>query len=196
MPTIKNTGLFFGSFDPVHIGHMVIANYMLEYEGFEEVWFVVSPHNPLKEASQLLDQQLRLEMVKEAAKSHPGIIVSDIEFSLPVPSYTFSTLKALREHYRNHQFNIIMGSDNLTNFGRWYKYEEIIDDHLLFVYPRKDFDGGIFAKDKNVRWTDAPMMEISSTFIRAGIGAGKDMQFFVPQAVWQYIKKENLYTKR
>jgi len=188
-------GLFFGSFNPIHVGHMVLANYMLSFTDLQQVWFVVSPHNPLKEKASLLDQNQRLHLVNLAIGDTPNMQSNNIEFQLPQPSYTINTLVHLKEKYPQHEFALIMGSDNLQTFDRWKNYEEILKRYRLYIYPRPGFDGGALLLHKNVVMTEAPVMEISSTFIRKAIKDKKDVSFFVPPAVWQYIDEMSFYRK-
>ena len=189
------TGLFFGSFNPIHVGHMVLANYMLEFTDLDEVWFVISPHNPLKEKQTLLSQNHRLAMVRLAVEDHPHFKASNIEFKLPQPSYTVNTLAHLKEKYPKKNFSLIMGMDNLQTFDKWKNYEQIFKNHALYVYPRPRLDPGKFADHKNVFLTDAPIMEISSSFIRKAIKEQKDVSCFMPDKVAAYIKEMNFYKK-
>ena len=188
-------GLFFGSFNPVHVGHMVLANYMASFTELEQVWFVVSPHNPLKEKSSLLDQNQRLHMVNLAIGDHPKLKSSNIEFSLSQPSYTINTLAHLKEKFPQHRFSLIMGEDNLKSFTKWKNYEEILNNYKLFVYPRPNSESGDLKHHKNVIMTEAPLMEISSSMIRKAIKAKKDLYSFVPAAVWEYLDEMHFYKK-
>lgn len=191
-------GLFFGSFNPVHVGHMVLANYMASFTGLEQVWFVVSPHNPLKEKSSLLNQNQRLHMVNLAIGDTNKLKSSNIEFGLTQPSYTINTLAHLKEKYPQHTFSLIMGEDNLQSFTKWKNYEEILKNHKLYVYPRPNSEVPIAIGIKthpNVIMTEAPLMEVSSTMIRQAIKDKKNVSFFVPQAVWQYLDEMNFYKK-
>lgn len=188
-------GLFFGSFNPIHVGHMVLGNYMVSFTDLEQVWFVVSPHNPLKEKSSLLHQNQRLHMVNLAIGDHPNLKSSNIEFSLPQPSYTINTLVHLKEKFPNHEFSLIMGADNLQSFHKWKNYEEILKHYSLYVYPRPGYEGGEWMNHPKVKITDAPLIEISSTFIRNAIKNKKDVSFFVPPTVWQYIDEMSFYKK-
>ena len=193
-------GLFFGSFNPVHVGHMVLANYMASFTDLEQVWFVVSPHNPLKEKASLLNQNQRLHMVNLAIGDSDKLKSSNIEFGLSQPSYTVNTLAHLKEKYPQHCFSLIMGEDNLESFKKWKNYEEILKNHKLYVYPRPNCNsGGPIAigikTHPNVIITEAPIMEISSTFIRKAIKDKKDVSFFVPWAVWQYLDEMSFYKK-
>ena len=192
---MQKTGLFFGSFNPIHIGHMVLANYMLSFTDLDEVWFVVSPQNPLKEKHTLLAQNHRLYMVKLATENHPKFKASDIEFKLSKPSYTIHTLTHLKEKYPKKQFSLIMGMDNLQSFHKWKNYEQILNNHTLYVYPRLQSHAGEFAKHPNIRITEAPVMEISSSFIRKAILDKKEVSAFMPEKVAAYVDEMNFYKK-
>lgn len=189
------TGLFFGSFNPIHVGHMVLANYMLEYTDLEQIWFVVSPQNPFKNKSSLLNEQHRLQLVNIAIGDNNKLKASNIEFKLPQPSYTITTLSYLMEKYPENHYGLIMGSDNLKSFPKWKNYEEILKQFELYVYPRPNQDGGILKDHEKVKMVDAPFIEISSTAIRKGIKEKKDLRYFVPRAVWNYIKEMHFYEK-
>ncbi|MFM9028886.1 MAG: nicotinate (nicotinamide) nucleotide adenylyltransferase, partial [Bacteroidota bacterium] len=167
-------GLFFGSFNPVHIGHMVIASYMAEYTDLEQVWLVVSPHNPLKQKDTLLDDQHRLQLVKIAIDDYRKLKASNIEFSLPKPSYTVNTLAYLTEKHPEYRFVLLMGADNLVTFKKWKNWEQILEFSEIYVYPRRDSDGGDLLHHPKVKVVGAPMMDISATFIRDSIRQGKD----------------------
>ncbi|MBK6523774.1 MAG: nicotinate-nucleotide adenylyltransferase [Bacteroidia bacterium] len=188
-------GLFFGSFNPVHVGHLVIANYMASFTELDEVWFVVSPQNPLKEKSTLLNENDRLHLVKLALDLHPKIKASDIEFKLAQPSYTINTLAHLNEKFPQHEFCLIMGSDNLSGFKKWKNYEEILRRFKIFVYPRPEKTETEFDKHPSVTFVNAPLMEISSTFIRKAIREKKDARFYLHHKVWEYIDEMNYYKK-
>lgn len=188
-------GLFFGSFNPIHVGHMVLANYMVSFTDLEQVWFVVSPHNPLKEKASLLNQNQRLHMVNLAIGDNAKLKSSNIEFGLPQPSYTINTLAHLKEKYPKHRFSLIMGEDNLESFTKWKNYEEILKNHKLYVYPRPNSNSEELKTHPNVIMTEAPLMEISSTMIRKAIKDKKEVSFFVPQAVWQYLDEMSFYKK-
>lgn len=188
-------GLFFGSFNPIHVGHMVLANYMASFTDLEQVWFVVSPHNPLKEKSSLLNQNQRLHMVNLAVDDSNTLKSSNIEFGLSQPSYTINTLAHLKEKYPQHRFSLIMGGDNLESFTKWKNYEEILKNHKIYVYPRPNTHLEEFKNHQNVVITEAPLMEVSSTMIRQAIKDKKDVSFFVPRAVWQYIEEMHFYKK-
>ena len=188
-------GLFFGSFNPVHVGHMVLANYMLEYTDLERIWFVVSPHNPLKIKNSLLDEKQRLHLVNLAIGSNTKLKSSNIEFKLPQPSYTINTLTYLKEKYPQNDFALIMGADNLARFHKWKNYEEILQHYQLYVYPRPNNDGGDLKNHANVKLVNAPIMEISSTAIRQAIKEKKDIRYFMPEEVWEYIGEMHFYEK-
>ncbi|TCO03639.1 nicotinate-nucleotide adenylyltransferase [Natronoflexus pectinivorans] len=189
------TGLFFGSFNPVHIGHMALANYILEYSDLSEIWFIVTPSNPLKKSKDLVDENLRLEMVKIAIADEPRFSVNDIEFFMPRPSYTIDTLFALKEKNPERQFSIIIGSDNLVHFEKWKNPEVIITTFDVIVYPRPGFDA-LSAKyfREKVSLIDAPLLDISSTLIRDAIAEKKSMRFLVPCGVYEFILKQDLYS--
>jgi len=186
-------GLFFGSFNPIHIGHMAIANYMAEYTGLDQVWFVVSPHNPLKKKQTLLEDNFRLEMVHLAIGNDPRFRVSDIEFRMPKPSYTSDTLIYLEEKFPMHTFVLILGSDNLASFGKWKNHELLTEKYTRYVYPRHGESKKDLKDCKNVVIVDAPRIEISSSFIRQAIAEGKDVRYFLPPRVYDYIDKMLFY---
>lgn len=186
-------GLFFGSFNPVHIGHMIIANYMANYTGLDKVWIVVSPHNPLKEKTALINAYDRLEMCKIAFEDNARIQVSDIELHLPQPSYTIDTLIYLKEKYPEHQFVLLMGSDNLRTLKKWKNYELLLRDYEIYVYPRPYEETGELGDHPNVTVTRTPVMELSSTFIRNGIKEGKDISYFITKEVKEFIDSKSLY---
>lgn len=188
-------GLFFGSFNPIHVGHLVLANYMLEYTDLDRIWFVVSPHNPLKKKNSLLDEKQRLHLVNLAIGFNNKLKASNIEFKLPQPSYTINTLIYMQEKYPQNEFALIMGADNLESFPKWKNYEEILKHYQLYVYPRPKNDGGELKNHPQVKLVNAPMMEISSTAIRQAIKEKKDMRYFMPEEAWQYLKEMHFYEK-
>ena len=192
----KKVGLYFGTFNPIHIGHMVIANYMVEFSNLDEVWFVVTPQSPFKTKKTLLDDNHRYQMVFEATKDFPKLKPSKVEFDLPQPNYTINTLVQLDETYGNdYNFCLIMGEDNLKGFPKWKNYETILENYELYVYPRIS-DGEIEHQFKNhpkIQKVDAPIMEISSTFIRKNHAAGKNIRTMLPEAVWSYMDEMNFY---
>ncbi|MBN1117372.1 MAG: nicotinate-nucleotide adenylyltransferase [Bacteroidales bacterium] len=188
-------GLFFGSFNPVHIGHMALANYFVAFTDIDELWFVVSPHNPLKRKSSLLDDYARLEMVRLAIADDLRFRASDIEFQMPQPSFTINTLAYLGEKYPMHEFVLIMGSDGLNSFNKWKNAEEIINNYTRYVYPRYPDTEETIKKHKNTLTVNAPRIEISSTMIRNAIKEGKNVRHFLPQNVFSFIDKE-MYFKQ
>ncbi|RZF60300.1 nicotinate (nicotinamide) nucleotide adenylyltransferase [Sphingobacterium corticibacterium] len=191
----KKVGLFFGSFNPIHIGHLIIANYMANYTELDEVWFVVSPQNPFKDKKNLGNMYDRLEMVNLAIEGAERLRVSDIEFSLPQPSYTIDTLIHLAEKYSTREFSLIMGEDNLANFHKWKNADIILRDYRIIVYPRPDYDGGELKQHPSITITETPVMELSSTFVRQAVKAGKSIQFYVPDKVIEFIDKKGLYLR-
>ena len=186
-------GLFFGSFNPVHIGQLAIANYMVEYSEMDEIWMIISPQNPLKNKKSLLNEYERLKMVELSLDDHPKIIANNIEFRLPKPSYTIDTLTYLSETFPKKEFGVIMGADNLSSFEKWKNYEEILKNYKLYVYPRAGSDLGKYDKHKMVIQVNAPQMEISSSFIRQAIKDKKDIRYFLPIPVFNYITTKQFY---
>ena len=188
-------GLYFGTFNPIHIGHLAIANYLVEHSDLKEIWMVVTPHNPLKKKSSLLDDYQRLHMVHLATDDYDKIKPSNIEFSLLQPNYTVNTLAHLREKYPETDFVLIMGEDNLKSLPKWKNYQVLLDDFRIIVYPRISV-GEIPAQLINhpsITKIDAPIMEISSTMIRNGIALGKDLRYFLHQEVNTYLEEMNFY---
>lgn len=186
------TGIFGGSFNPIHIGHLALANYLCENDYIDELWFLVSPQNPFKQNEKLLDDKTRLRMVNAAVRGYGRFYVSDFEFSLPKPSYTINTLNKLSETYTDRDFYLIIGADNWAAFDRWKSPEEIISKHHVLVYPRLGYDI-LEMLPQNVRAVDSPLIEVSSTFIRESISQGKDVRYFLHPAVYEIIEKESLY---
>lgn len=182
-----NIGIFGGSFNPIHIGHLALANYLCEYEGLDEVWFLVSPQNPLKQDHDLMDDDLRLKLVQQAVEGYPRFRASDFEFHLPRPSYTVHTLQRLHETYPDHTFHLIIGSDNWQMFHRWYQWERILQENKLIVYPRPGYPASAADLPKNVSLSTAPMFEISSTFIRRAMNEGKDVRYFLHPTVYHTL---------
>ena len=187
-------GILGGSFNPVHIGHIMIASYLRQFEGFDEVWLMLSPLNPLKATSaELIPDVSRLKMLEVALKDAEGIKVSDIELSMPRPSYTINTLRYLSKRYPRHTFRLIIGADNWKIFSQWKDSEQIIDDYGVTVYPRPGYTlSPIYDPNVDVI-TAAPTAEISSTWLRKALARGKDMRFFLPPGVAEYISENGLY---
>jgi len=191
-----HVGLFFGSFNPVHIGHLAIAGYLAQFTNLDAVWLVVSPHNPLKEKSSLLPDYHRLAMLSRAIENMPYLKASDVEFKLPQPSYTINTLAHLQEKHPTHEFSLILGSDNLQSFKKWKNYEAILEYYRILVYPRPGFDGGSLKNHPQVSFAiDVPQMDITSTFIRQAVKAKKDVCGFMPEAAWKYMREMHFYEK-
>jgi nicotinate-nucleotide adenylyltransferase len=188
-------GLYFGSFNPIHSGHLMIANFIAEFSILNQVWMMVSPHNPLKPAGSLLQDYHRFHLVELGIGRYKKIKASKIEFELPRPSYTINTLAYIKEKFPQHDFSLIMGSDNLETFHKWKNYDIILEDHDIYVYPRPLHDGGSLKNHERVKWMEAPLMEISSTFIRNAIKNGKDVRFMMPETVADYIDEMNFYKK-
>jgi nicotinate-nucleotide adenylyltransferase len=191
----KKVGLFFGTFNPIHIGHLIIGNHFVEHSDLDEVWFVVTPHNPHKKKSNLLDDNHRLTMVRIAVEDYPKLKASNIEFGLPQPNYTVNTLIHLEEQYPDHHFSLIMGEDNLKNFHKWKNFEVIMNRHSIYVYPRISKGETLekWMKNETIHLIDAPVMELSSTFIRKSIEQGKNIRPLLPHAVWTYLDEMNFY---
>jgi nicotinate-nucleotide adenylyltransferase len=186
-------GLFFGSFNPIHIGHLAIANYMVEYGSIDQLWFMVTPHNPLKKKKNLLDDYQRLELVNRAIEGDFRFRACDIEFRLTKPSYTINTLIHLTEKYPKNEFSVIIGADNYLTLEKWRNYDILIRDYHFLVYPRPGFDHSSINFGPNFEVINAPNIEISSTFIRKAIKEGKDIRHFLPLGVHQYIEEMNFY---
>lgn len=186
-------GLYFGSFNPIHIGHLAIANYMVEFSDMEQLWFVVSPQNPFKSQKGLLPDYHRYEITNRAIEDFDYFRVSNIEFSLPKPSYTIDTLTHIKEKNPDHEFSLIMGADNLQSLPKWKNYEFLLKEYTIFVYPRPGLNASELINHKSVRVVDAPIMEISASFIRRAIHEGKNIKAFVPAKAWEYINEMNFY---
>lgn len=188
-------GLYFGTFNPIHVGHLTIANHLAEYSDLDKIWFVVTPQSPFKKKNSLLDDRQRYEMVYRATEDYLKLEPSDIEFNLPQPNYTINTLTYLQEKYTNYEFALIMGEDNLKSFHKWKNYELILQNHDIYVYPRIS-EGKIntqFDKHPKIHKIDAPIMELSSTFIRKSIKDGKNVRPMLPEHVWAYLDEMNFY---
>jgi nicotinate-nucleotide adenylyltransferase len=192
---MATTGLYFGSFNPIHNGHLMLANYLVENSGLDALWFVISPQNPFKTKESLLPDYQRLELVNRAIEGYKKFSACDIEFSMPKPSYTIDTLTYLKEKYPKREFALIMGTDNLDRLDRWKNYEQIINNHKIIVFPRNGSDGGALRSHPNVKIVDTPIIEVSSTFIRESIRQGRDVRFFMPERVFQYVDEMNFWRK-
>lgn len=189
------TGLYFGSFNPIHIGHMAIANFMIEFSELDQLWFVVSPQNPLKEKKSLLKDYHRLEMVRLAVEEDDRFRASDIEFHLPTPSYTIDTLAYLEEKHPGIEFQLVMGADGLRTFHKWKHADLITQKYHRLIYPRPDTDMNAASLLPNATVVDAPLMEISSSFIRTAIREGKDIRHLVPAKAYKYMREMHFYEK-
>lgn len=188
-------GLYFGTFNPIHIGHLIIANHIVENSDLDQIWFVVTPQSPFKVKASMLDNHDRLEMVYRATKDYDKLRPNDIEFGLSQPNYTIDTLTYLHEKHPKHEFALIMGEDNLKSFHKWKNYELILTNHLIYVYPRLS-EGKIetqFDKHPKIHRVAAPIMELSSTFIRRSIKKGKNVKPMLPDHVWDYLDEMNFY---
>ncbi|MDR0790697.1 MAG: nicotinate-nucleotide adenylyltransferase [Bacteroidales bacterium] len=198
---VKKTGLYFGSFNPIHNGHLILANHIADNSDLSQIWFVVSPLNPLKSQASLLDNRSRFAMVQAAIEDDDRFLASDIEFSLPMPSYTINTLVYLSEKFPQRQFVLILGEDNLDTFDKWKNYNAILDYYQLYVYPRKQSKEAKqtsdtltqFKKHPNVKMIEAPQIEISSSYIRQNIRQGKSIRYLVPEKVRQEIERCGYY---
>ena len=188
-------GLYFGSFNPIHIGHLAIANYMVEFSNIDQLWFMVSPQNPMKKQSTLLADHHRYEMVYRAIEDYPKFRASSFEFSLPKPSYTINTLTHLKEKYPDHAFVLIMGTDSLETLPKWKNFEQILAQFELLVYPRPNNPRGQLVSHPKVTVVQAPIMEISASFIRESIKDARNIKALLPLPVWNYIDEMNFYRK-
>ncbi len=189
----KNIGLYFGSFNPIHNGHLAIANYLLENTEMNEIWFVVSPQSPFKKEDSLLKDDLRYSMVLLAIKGNDRLRACNIEFGLPKPSYTIDTLNKLKKNYADAEFSLILGADNLENFNKWKNYQKILENFQIYVYPRHGSEGGTLSNHSSITWIHASLLDISSTEIRKMIKQGNDVSSFLPEKVLKYIVKMSFY---
>ena len=190
---MKKVGIYSGSFNPIHHGHVMLANYLVEFSDLDELWFVVTPQNPLKKKEDLLDDDERLKMVQLAVGDDPRFHVSDIEMHLPTPSYTINTLTALSEQHPDCEFIFICGMDSLQNLKNWREYQKILDNYELLVFPREGFDGGELINYPSVNVLKTPIIEVSSTFIRNCVKEGRDMRHFMPEKAFQYMQEHHFY---
>ncbi len=193
MAEYELTGILGGSFNPVHMGHFMLASYLVEFTPLDSVWLMLSPLNPLKpHPEELIADMQRLRMLEIAARSNPRLSVCDIELSMPRPSYTADTLQVLARRYPRRRFKLVIGSDNWKIFNSWRRHEEILDNYGVIVYPRPGYDTGTIYDDR-VEVVNAPMVELSSSWVRRTLARGKDLSFFLPPGVYDYIKANNLY---
>jgi nicotinate-nucleotide adenylyltransferase len=193
MSSLQKIGLFFGSFNPIHMGHLIIANIMAETTDLKKVWFVVSPQNPFKPSKGLLHEFDRYDMVRAAIFDNYKLEVSDVEFNLPKPSYTIHTLVHLKEKHPDKDFKVIIGEDNLSSFTRWKNHERILEDYGLYVYPRPQAQLSVLKTHPNVKFVEAPLLDISATFIRNCIRNGQSVRYLVPDAVEEMIRGKGFY---
>jgi nicotinate-nucleotide adenylyltransferase len=199
-----NIGLYFGTYNPIHVGHLIIANYMVDYTKLDQVWLIVSPQNPLKTKASLLADYHRLSLVRVAIEGNSKLKASNIEFDLPKPSYTIDTLAYIQEKYPDHSFSLIMGEDNLRTFHKWKNYEEILKNHSIYVYPRalteqerleQDNNNHIFSNHPKITKCDAPVMKVSASFIRKAIRENKDVRYLLSESVYDYVTEMHFYEK-
>lgn len=188
-------GLYFGTFNPIHIGHLTIANHLAEHSDLDQIWFVVTPQSPFKKKNSMLDNRQRYEMVYRATKDYDKLKPSDIEFGLKQPNYTIDTLTYLEEKFPDYEFALIMGEDNLKSFHKWKNYELILENYSVYVYPRisEGKTDTQFKDHPKIHHVDAPIMELSSTLIRNSIKEGKNVRPMLPHSVWEYIDEMNFY---
>lgn len=190
---MKKVGLFFGSFNPIHIGHMIIASHVADHTDLKEIWFVVSPHNPLKDKNSLLADHHRLALVRRAIENDARFKASDIEFTLDQPSYTCFTLAHLKEKHPGVEFSLIMGGDNLASLPKWKNYETILNNYRIVLYSRPDHDVSVMLDRGNIALVEAPQMHISSSHIRQEVKAGKTVKYLMPLEAWHYLDEMNFY---
>jgi len=199
-------GLYFGTYNPIHVGHLIIANYMVNYTELDQVWLVVSPQNPLKRKASLLEDYHRLALVRIAVEGNTKLKASNIEFDLPKPSYSIDTLVYIQERHPKHSFSLIMGEDNLRTFHKWKNYEQILENNIIYVYPRvlteteriegqADISSQAFENHPNITMCNAPVMKISASFIRKAIKEKKDVQYLLSEPVFNYVTEMHFYEK-
>ena len=193
-------GLYFGTFNPIHVGHLIIANHMAEYSDLEQIWMVVTPHNPHKPKNTLLDDYQRLHLVNLAIEEYPKIKATDVEFKLSQPNYTVNTLAHLKDKFPQHEFSLIMGEDNLKSLHKWKNYQYILENHDIYIYPRvsetmQNEIGSVLHNHPKIHKIEAPIVEISSTFIRDNIKKKKNIRPLLSEKVWEYIDNNNFYKK-
>jgi nicotinate-nucleotide adenylyltransferase len=193
MSPTNNIALYFGTFNPVHIGHMAMANFIVNEGPTQSLWFVVTPQNPLKPSTGLLPDHQRLELLRRAVGDDLRFRVSDVEFKLPKPNYTAYTLMKLTETYPQHRFWLVMGADNLQNFHKWKNTDYILNNHQILMLPRPGYNGGDWVNHPAVTTLNAPQLEVSATFIRQSIAKGNNIRHFMPEAAWQYLDEMNFF---
>ena len=188
-------GLFFGTFNPIHVGHMILANYLAEFTDLDEVWFVITPRSPFKLKKTMLANNHRMVLANIAVENYPKLKTSGIEFDLEPPYYTVNTLAHLEERYPEYKFSIIMGEDNIKGFHRWKNYEVILENYEVYVYPRISDSkvDPLIEEHPHVHFVNAPIIEVSSSFIRKGIQEGNDISTMLPESVWKYVDEMNFY---
>jgi nicotinate-nucleotide adenylyltransferase len=186
-------GLFFGSFNPVHIGHMILANHIVEHTSINQVWMVVSPHNPLKSKVSLANDHDRLHLLRLAIGDNPNLLASNVEFALPRPSYTIDTMAYLKEKYPTKKFSLIMGGDNISTIDKWKNYRQLLDQNKIYVYRRPGYDLGEYADHPSIQIVDAPLLDISATFIRESLKNNKSIEYLVPDRVYDYLRSAKMY---
>lgn len=191
----EHIGLYFGSFNPIHYGHLILANHIVQATDLDKIWFVVSPQNPLKSKNLLIDNKTRLNLVNLAIEGNDNFFASDVEFSLPIPSYTINTLQVLNASYPDKDFSIIIGEDNLCNFHRWKDYDKIINSYNIYVYPREGSEYTNLIEHSQIHMVDAPLINISSSYIRKLVKDGMDIRYLLPEKVREAIERDKLYEK-
>jgi len=192
---MQKIGLFFGTFDPIHNGHLTLANHFANETNLDAVWLVITPQNPFKQNSKMLPNTERLELVSRAIKGHPKLEISTVEFELPKPNFTYETLSHLAKNNPKRKFVLLMGEDNIISFPQWKEYQSIIEKHEIYVYPRKN-DGQIpdeFLNHPKITWTNAPLIDITSSQIRQWIKEGENVKSFLPSASWIYLDEKGFY---
>jgi len=194
---MQKIGLFFGTFDPIHNGHLQLATYFSEQTDLDEIWFVITPQNPFKQETKSLPNEDRLALVKKAIEGCPKLQISTVEFDLPQPNYTIHTLTKLKKQYPQHTFVLLLGADNMTAFDRWKDYDQILSQYEIYVYPRTTVNSipQKFQNHPKISWTKAPKIELSSSQIRMGIQEGTDVSPLLPKSCWNYLMKNKLYRK-
>ncbi|MBK7468616.1 MAG: nicotinate-nucleotide adenylyltransferase [Saprospiraceae bacterium] len=187
-------GLYFGSFNPIHTGHLIIAQHILNHTEIQRLWFVISPHNPLKDKASLANDRDRLHLVQLAIEDNPSMKASDIEFKLPQPSYTIDTLTYIKEKYPRYEFALIMGADNLLSLPKWKNYQLLINNYPIYIYKRPNYPiESSLVQHENIHILDTPLLDISSTWIRQLIKTKKSIRYLVPEKVFDYLESSHLY---